>query len=310
MDPLTIAIILFFLSIVFLGGAASYLVRALAFIAQKIGVSEFVIGSVILALSTTLPELTSTIISNLKGVPNLGIGVVIGAFVTNICLIMGLISIIKSQELKEKTESKSFVFALAPIILFALLAFNGIISRIEGLLLVMMFAIYIYYLFSQGVLISRKKPKFRTMKWHYVMVPLAVFIIVIAAAILVDTTRFISLSIGVPLAVFGLIFVSIGTTTPELASSLIATFKGEESLAVGDLIGACIANILFVVGIVALIKPIHLTFSYFQVPLLIAFLSTFLFLSYVKIHKRMDRVLGVTLLGIYLVYLTLIWFGM
>lgn len=309
MEPFIIAILLFLFSLFILGGSASYLVRALAFIAQKIGVSEFVIGSIVLAISTTLPELTSTVISNLKGIPDLGIGVVIGACVTNICLIMGLISIIKTQELKAKTENRSFLFALAPFILFALLAFNGVISRLEGLLLIIVFAMYISFLFSQGILVSRKKPMFKKLRLHYIIAPIAVFAIIIAAFLLVDTAKFISFSIGIPLAIIGLIFVSIGTTTPELVSSLIATLKGAESLAVGDLVGACIANILFVVGIVALIKPIHLAFDQFRIPLVIAFASMFLFMSYVKVRKRTDRILGASLLGMYALYLVLIWFG-
>ncbi len=307
MEPLTAAIVIFIVSILLLGGSSAYLVRALAFIAQKIGISEFVIGSVILAMGTTLPELTSTVIANLQGKPELGVGVVIGSVVTNLCLILGIVSLLREQKIEGKTEKRSFLFALAPLILFALLAFNGTISRWEGVLLVGVFAMYLYYMFSQGILVSRKRPQFKTMHLHYLMVPLAIFTIIIASRLLVDTAQYVALAVGIPLAVVGLIIVAFGTSVPELASSIAATVSGEQNLAVGDLVGANITVVLFVIGVAAIIRPITIVFRQFYVPLFIGLGATAWFMSYVTIRHKTDRFLGASLLGIYVVYLALTW---
>jgi len=301
------AFLLFILSLSILSASSFFLVSALKRISSAIGVSGFVIGSIILALSTSLPELCDVIISNLLGLPELGIGDIVGSNITNLCLVLGLVSLITISKVKDKVEKNTFWIALAASGLFALLALDGRISRIEGALFLALFCAYQYYIFKTGVARSRKKPKFKKFAWTYAAVPLAIFSIIVGAYLVVQTAGYLAYVAGIPVAFIGLTLVALGTSLPELSSGIAAAIKKGETLALGNLLGSNISNIFFILGTASIIKPLTFSFAHFKWAILIMLIATAAFVAYAQIRGKIDKKFGLFLILLYAIYIYLIF---
>lgn len=302
---LNLAAFMFVFSLLLLGGAASFIVDSLSEFAKKIGMSNFIIGSVILAIGTTIPEFADMIIANMKGVAGLGVGAIIGSVVTNLCLIFGIVAILQKKERKvsQGLENHIYLFALFSIILFIFLGFDNTISRIDGLIMAAFFVAYQMYLYKIGINKPKRSLVFRKLSRYYIIIPLAIIVIIISAGLVVESGTSLATMLGVTPAVIGLILVSFGTSVPELFSSIIAVVKEKQELSFGNLFGANIADILMILGFVALFHPIQFTFNTFILPVAIAILSTLFFVSYTNLYKKVDKKLGYGLISFYIIYL-------
>ncbi len=297
------AIGLFILSLVILAGATSYLIHSLVFISKRIGISKFVIGTLILGIATTLPEMSSMIASNLQAVPELGIGGIIGSIVTNFCLVLGIVAILHETKAKEGLEPIIILTAISAIFLLVLFGWDGKILWYEGLFLLAIFILYQIHMYSNKVVISNKDVKFKHVKIHYVLVPLAIVAIILAALLLVETGKYLAEASGISAAVIGLIFIAFGTSVPELVTGVVSAIKKHSELSIGNLMGANITVILLAVGLAAIIKPIYIVFNTFTVPLIFAFGSTIYLILYTQYFKKVDRTLGIGMLMIYALYI-------
>jgi len=302
-DTVFVGIIVFLFSLAVLSASALYLVKSLSQIAKAIGISAFVVGTIVLAMATSLPEFMDVLISNLKHLADLGVGDIVGSSITNLCLILGLVSLFVTSKVKDKTELWVFILSLVPLLMFFLFGYDGTLSRLEGGILFSIFLAYQYYLFKKGVAISRKHPPFRKLATAYVIAPLAIFSLIVGAYLVVSSAEYLAIAAGIPVAVIGLTLVALGTSLPELSSSLVAAIKKGEELALGNLVGSNILNIFFVIGLVSIIKPIEFSFELFRIPLYIIISATIFFIAYVSLRKQADKWLGLVLLGMYLSYL-------
>ncbi len=296
------AIFFFIFALVTLAVSALYLVRALSQIGKKIGISSFVMGIVVLSVVTSTPEFLNVLISASRGLAELGIGDIIGASIVDLCLVLGVVSLFAKSKFG-KTENIVFGIAILAVITFYALCRDGVFSRFDGLIMFIFFITYQIYLYKQGVSSTKRNPKFKSMAIAYAMVPITIFSLVIASTLLVSTSSLLALSVGIPVGFVGLVFVAIGTASPELTSSIAAAIKKGEGLALGTLIGSVIVNFFFAGGLAAVIYPFSFNFEEFFIPLMFLLGSLIFFMIYANVRKETDRLLGISLILIYLVYL-------
>jgi len=292
---------LFLASLLFLGGSSLFMVQALNQVAKAIKLSPFLVGVLVLSVATTVPELLNVIVSNLQGAADLGIGDVVGASIVDLCLILGLVSLVVKSKMG-RIENMAFGFSVIAVILFFILGRDSLFTRLDGLALFGLFLFYQGFLYKQGFKTKPKHTEFKKISLAYILAPIAIFSLIVSAFLLVETSSFLGIAFGIPVGVVGLIFVAIGTSTPELFSSLISALKQGEGLALGTMIGSIVLNFSFATGLGALFAPIAFDFNLFKAPLALLFASTLLFVGYVNIRKEADKYLGIILLAIYAFY--------
>jgi len=259
--------ILFFVSFVMLFIGGDLLVRSSVSIALKMRISTLVVGMTVVSFATSAPELFVSVKSALLGITDITFGNIIGSNISNITLVLGLTAIVFRINISPKTKQFYFPAMLVASLLFGIvLYFFNEINLYIGLCFVVLLVLFIFSLIKK----SRKEnlqniqeetkaeseiPTYKTVLFMIVGVLLLSF----GANFLIDGTTLMAQEFGFTERVISVSLVAIGTSIPELATSLVAAFKKEENLAVGNLIGSNIFNILAVLGITSIIKPISLS---------------------------------------------------
>lgn len=256
-----IEILLIILGFIFLIKGADFLVNGSSNIARIFKISEFVIGLTIVAIGTSLPELVVSIQSVLNGHDNLLIGNIIGSCIYNLLLILGIISIIKPVKIKVKTNS-NIILMLFTILLIGL--FGNIyekIIRVEGIMLLLFFIIFLLTTLSDK---RNEEKHFESKNVIYSIMILIIGIILLkfGGDFVVDNSEKIARKFEIPEKIIGMTILAIGTSLPELVTSITAVKKGNDEIAIGNIIGSNIFNILLVVGITSIIKPIKYSVDY------------------------------------------------
>lgn len=252
-------IIKFSLAIVVLIWASQLLIRVLSRLTHYFQVSFFAVGVVFVAISTTIPELFLGIDSALQGVPSLSLGTVLGSNIADIALVLGVVILVARQlkparSIKSKDASWALVGVVAPLILLI----DGYLSKIDGLVLLLIFISYVYSIFLSRQQLTKNIKKIDKRKLTIDIIKFAAGIIglLIACKYVVGYGSDLALSFQVPLIVIGASVYALSTSLPEMVFEVGAILKGNEELALGDLIGSLIANSTLVLGITALIAPI------------------------------------------------------
>ena len=259
--------ILFILSFVMLFIGGDLLVRSSVSIALKMRISTLVVGMTVVSFATSAPELFISIKSALSGITDITFGNVIGSNIANITLVLGLTAIVFRINISLKTKQFYFpvMFAISLLFGIVLYLFNEINVYI-GLYFVALLVFFLFLLIRK----SRKEnlqniqeeinsaAEIPTYKAVLFMI-LGILLLYFGADFLIDGTTLIAQQFGFTERVISVSLVAIGTSIPELATSLVAAFKKEENLAVGNLIGSNIFNVLAVLGITSIIKPISLS---------------------------------------------------
>ena len=249
---------------------ANYLVDGSSAIAKKLGVSTLVIGLTIVAFGTSAPELVVNILSASKGSTGLALGNVNGSNIANILLILGATAFIARIPVKSRTVLKEIPFMiLAGFVLVVMssdVLLNGDsvsqLSRIDGVLLLSFFVIFAYYMFlSTKDAASGAKVEDPKMNRHLALLYTAMGIggLVVGGKFAVDGATGLAVAFGASETLVGLTILALGTSLPELVSSVVAAVKGETDLAVGNIVGSNIFNILLVLGVTAVVHPIEIT---------------------------------------------------
>jgi cation:H+ antiporter len=237
---------------------ADWFVDGCAGIASQLGIPQIVIGLTIVAMGTSAPEAAVSITAALRGNADISVGNILGSNILNILIILGLTSVISPLAIKEKTFCVEIPFMILVTGIFLVMGFtNSCISRMEGALLWAVFFLYLGYLFY----LSRKeKEDTVTSNKSFVHLILAMLsgaaIIVIGSNVTVNAASNLARIIGLSERFIGLTIVAFGTSLPELVTSVTAAKKGNADIAIGNIVGSNIFNILFVIGTSALIVPI------------------------------------------------------
>lgn len=314
-----IDIILLIVGLVLILGGANYLTDGAAAVARRFGMSDLMVGLTIVAFGTSAPELTISMMSAIDGNTGIAIGNVVGSNIFNTLIIIGAVAV--ARPIKITGGIMSNEIPLVVLSAAALLAMGSskwldgttpVISRVDGILLLLFFAIFMRYVFSQS---KQKMPEtsensnetkpVQTALWKSV-----IFIIGGLAALIyggdlfVDKASAIASSLGVSDAIIGLTIVAMGTSLPELATSLTAAIKGNSGIAIGNVIGSNIFNIFLVLGCSATIRPLPFG-AISEIDLLVLFASCVLFwiFGWFFGNRTINRAEGGLLVAGYIAYM-------
>ncbi len=308
MFEIAIAISVFIIGLVSLIKGSDVFVDGAANAALKIGISEHIIGITLVAFATSLPELATSIVASIEDQSILVFGNVIGSNIANICLVLGFASIM-AKILPSKECMFDVFFMNLVVFLLILVILDRKIDKIDSLVFFIAFGLYIYRLFrTMRVGTSNKKGPIRK---EAVMIVIGLLGVSIGAWLMVEGAIKISILMAIPTAIIGLTIVAVGTSLPELATSVVAAIKGKMDISLGNVLGSNIINILLVMGVAALFRDIDLNalpdhgdlLLFTTFPILI-FASLLMFV-YAK-HK-ISRIQGIFLLGIYVVFIYLLY---
>lgn len=242
------------LVMLFVGGES--LVRGASSVARHFNLSPMLIGLTIVGFGTSAPELLVSLQAALEGKPEIAIGNVVGSNIANILLILGVSALIAPLIIPARKLWRDLAFMLGATFLFWGMLYTGEISRLYGAILFAGLLVFLFVAFKYGkVEVDEDQPVENQLKaWGFTIGGLIV--LVIGARLLVDNAVIIAETFGVSQAVIGLTIVAVGTSLPELATSVIAAFRKQTEIAVGNVIGSNIFNIFSIIGITALITPI------------------------------------------------------
>lgn len=299
---IVLSLIMLIVGFVLLVKGADFFVDGASSIAARYGIPQLVIGLTIVAMGTSFPEAAVSITAALKGSAGITIGNVIGSNILNVAIILGLASIIVPIRIKKSTIKRELPFSMIITILLVLFGLNGKVSRLDGILLWIAFLFYLYYVYQMSKH-SQEQEDIKVMSLGksliYVVIGLAC--ILFGSDLAVDGATQIARIFGMSERFIGLTIVALGTSLPELVTSVSAAKKGNADIAIGNIVGSNIFNILFVVGTSALIIPVPFE-TRFIVDGIMAFIVLLVLWLCVRKNKVLERKHGILLLGIYLGY--------
>ncbi len=262
-------IVLLIVGFVLLIKGADVFVEGASKVAAMLKIPQIVIGLTIVAFGTSAPEAAVSITSSFKGTAGIAIGNIIGSNIANVLLILGVSGMIGTLVVKKNTYMIETPFViLISIVLLVVGYLGGNISRIDGCVLWVFFLAFLYYLYrltkkgDDTAIDDIPELDENDRLWKLViMIILGIICVVVGSQVTVDSASYIAKEFGVADRIIGLTIVSIGTSLPELVTSVSASLKGKNDIAIGNIIGSNIFNILFVLGTAALVAPNGIPFA-------------------------------------------------
>lgn len=299
---------------------ANILTDGASAIAKRIGVSDLIIGLTVVAFGTSAPELVISVVAATDGSPALAIGNVVGSNILNILLIIGVTALLRPISIKKSVMTGELPLVILSSILLLVFGYSSlldggeasVITRVDGIILLIFFALFMRYTFASARNATDSDPasadgeKLKTIPTVraclYVVAGLAGLIF--GGDKFVDGASGIARQMGVSDAIIGLTIVAIGTSLPELATSVVAALKGQSGLAIGNVIGSNIFNILLILGVASVISPLPFA-GITYVDLWVLFGASVLFLLFGWVYKQrcITRVEGAIMLACYLGYM-------
>ena len=286
---------------------ADWIVRSSVSIAKKSNIAPMIIGLTIVAFGTSLPELIVSITAALNDSSSLSVGNAIGSNIANIGLVLGLSSLIFPISCIYIKIKKDLWINIIITIIFVLFAFDGLISRFEGMI---MFLCLIYYVL---LCISEEKddeeiPDNIISNNRIILYLLGgIFVLAYGADLFVDGAISLAKKLGISEAVVGVSIVAFGTSLPELATSVVAAFKKESDISLGNILGSNIFNILCVLGISSMISQLDSPIQMMNREVYFLFILGFLLIVISKMNQPISRLSSAVLLIIYLYFIYLLF---
>ncbi|MBR9700967.1 calcium/sodium antiporter [Candidatus Woesearchaeota archaeon] len=305
-------VILLFIGIGLLVKGAGWLIDGSASLAKRWGMSQLLIGLTIVAFGTSMPELIVNLISAVRGNVDLALGNIIGSNIANIMLALGLMASIRVIHVKFSTVWKEIPFViLAGVVLFLLTeqltTGPKLLSRFDGIILLILFGVFLYYV-AESARQQGPKHMMRVIlhpKRRSVLLVIAGFAgLYLGGLWTVNGAIYVANYFGMSSFLISATIVAIGTSLPEVVTTLVALFKNETDLAVGNIIGSNVFNIFWVLGITSMIRPMDIpAFVSVDIAIMIASsLLLFLFM-FTGVKHRLERWEGFSLLGLYVLYI-------
>lgn len=299
-----IAVLLLIAGFVLLIKGADWFVDGAAGIAARFGIPQLVIGLTIVAMGTSAPEAAVSITAAKSGNAGITIGNVLGSNIMNVLVILGITSVITAIAVQKSTIRYELPFMLGITLLLMWLGWTGNeIVFWEGVVLWVFFLIYLTYLFimAKKGQADEEEEKNRALWLQIVMLVAGVAGIVLGSDLTVDNASKIAAALGMDDRLIGLTIVAFGTSLPELVTSITAATKGKADIAIGNIVGSNIFNILFVVGATALITPVAFKSS-FLIDSVVAIAAGVLLWIGVWKEQKLKRPVGIIMLVAYAAY--------
>ncbi len=308
-----IAIALLIVGFVMLTKGADWFVDGSSALAFRLGIPQLVIGLTIVAMGTSAPEAAVSITSALKGNEGITVGNVVGSNIMNILLILGIASVIVPLAVQKSTRMIEIPYMIAITVLFGVLGYTGeMVTRVEGGILWIAFLIYLGYLLwmaKKGKEDNEPDEKQKSLPVQLLMILAGLICIVLGSDFVVDGATEIAKVIGISDRIIGLTIVAFGTSLPELVTSIAAARRGNADIAIGNIVGSNVFNILFVAGTSALISPIVFE-SKFVLDTAVATATAVLLLVCVcNKESKLKRSGGIIMLAAYAAYFVKLLIG-
>jgi len=306
-------LIIFAISFITLILSSSWLISALIKLAKFLGWKEFVVAFFTMALAGSLPNLSVGLSSVIHQVPQLSFAEIVGGNITNLTLTVALAAIISQRglTLASRTVQGSAVFTLIVAVLPLLLIADGVLSRTDGLILILTFAIYVYWLFKKEDRFSKPYNKIKkalTFKTAFQNIGIligSVALLLLAAEGIVRSATFFSISLNFPLVLIGTLVIGLGNALPEILFGVQAARRGNDWLVVGNVMGAVIIPVTLVLGLVAFLHPIKIVdFSPFAIGRFFLIVAAICFLLFLRTGQKITKKEAIFLLFIYLSFVS------
>lgn len=311
------SVIFIIIGFIILVKGADLLLKAGISIAKKFGLSEMLIGLTIVAIGTSLPEIFITITSSIDGYSDLIIGNAIGSCICNFLLVIGISALIRPLRLDKRIVKRHLPIAIATMILLLFLGNTNIqiITRWQGILLLVCSGVYIAYTIYEENRIKNKKIDEEIIadvvsKEHYSIGTIIVYMILgilglkFGSDFVVDNSVFIAEEFGLSERFIGMTIVAVGTTLPEIITGIIAARKNETDLLLGNITGSNILNICLLIGLGAVINPLIYTSDFNNSILILIAVTIFLqLISSINKKRELNRESGFFLIAIYIIYI-------
>lgn len=302
------SLLLLFVGFVMLVKGADWFVDGASGIAARLGIPQLVIGLTIVAMGTSAPEAAVSITAALKNSADITIGNVVGSNIMNVLVILGLAASLTTISVAKSTIFREIPFMIFTTVLLLVLGLDGTITLMDGVILWCVFLFYLGYLFrmtknGEGEVeeINGDRPLWKSAIWSVI----GLVLIIAGSNVAVEAATTIARSLGLSERLIGLTIVALGTSLPELFTSVSAAKRGNADIAIGNIVGSNLFNILFVVGTSALVTPIPFAAA-FRVDTMIA-IGTAVLLMVCCLHRsRLSRKSGFTLLASYLGYFAMV----
>jgi len=309
---MTLYILIFITSFFLLVLSSKWLINALIKLAKFLGWKEFVVAFFTMAMAGAIPNLSVGLSSIFHKVPQLSFAEIVGGNITDLTVAVALAALISKRglTLASQTVQGSAIFTLIVAILPLLLIADGELSKIDGLLLILAFFVYIFWLFNKEDRFSKiynriKKPLGLKTAFQNIGIFIgAIILLLLAAEGIVMSATFFSTSLNLPIVLIGVLIVGLGNALPEIFFSIQAAKRGKDWLVVGNIMGSVIIPATLVLGIVAFFSPIKIIdFSPFAIGRFFLIFSAMFFLIFIRTNKKITKKEAVLLLLIYLFFI-------
>ncbi|MGR3495576.1 calcium/sodium antiporter [Citreimonas sp.] len=303
------------LGLVILLLAGDALVKGAVNMSLRLGVPALIVSLTIVAFGTSAPELLISVKAALAGVPGIAIGNVVGSNTANVLLVLGIPALIAVMHTSAHDTRTSYLQMLAASVLFIALAFRGVFDWIAGLVLLAGLTVMLVVAFRDARAHRRSNPELEQpegadpdMPWWKIVVYLIVGLVglPIGADLLIDSATVIAKMFGLSDTVIGLTLVAVGTSLPELATTVMAAIRRQADVAIGNVIGSNMFNLLGIIGIAALVAPIPVDPAFLRFDLWVMLAASLLLIPFVYLGRDIGRGWGVALSAAYVGYVAIV----
>ena len=295
--------ILLIVGFVLLIKGADLFVDGASSVAAKLKVPSLIIGLTVVSMGTSLPEAAVSISASLSGNNSISLGNVIGSNIFNLLMVVGVSSAILPIVTDRDMLKRDMPINIGVTVLLGILLFDGNLSRLEAMLLLLLLVAYMFLLIRSALKNRVEAEETKVLPWvkSIVFIVLGMAAIIGGGQLVVNSAKTIALALGMSETLVGLTVVAIGTSLPELVTSVVAARKGDSGIAMGNVIGSNLFNILFILGMAGVIKPMTGDAAFFiDTGILLGISALMLLFAFTK--RKISRVEGITCVLLYVAY--------
>jgi len=312
-DYLILNIILFLIGLAFLVKGSDFFVEAASQIARSYKIPEIIIGLTLVSIGTSLPEFATDIYASIEGESGIVVGDLVGSNITNISLVLGVaVVMLGVMPSPKEVVKRDALFMLGTFFVFAGICFmgNGNLGRAGGFVMLILMIGYLFYLFKNRDSLAsleegeeHDKAVYSSISKAWIFLLLGVVMIFLGAKAMVDNVIFVAERFNMSQGLIAATIVAFGTSVPELAVTVTSIRKGKKGIALGNIIGSCIFNILLIMGLCAIINPLEIEFNLLYVIIPTMLLCGVMLVVFMRSGWRLARAEGIALLLVYIGYL-------
>lgn len=310
-----IVTILFIIGFILISKGADFFINSTVEIGRRTNISELILGATIVSFATTLPELTVSLFASIDNHTTMSLGNAVGSIICNTGLILGMVVLISPFNTDRKTFASKSIILLVSIIALIILGLDGAITKIDGCVLLIILGVYMYTNYKSVLNNTNKNYLYYCLTQQNEMSTIKIVVyffmglamMIVGSRLLVDNGVEIASFIGIPQGIISLTVIALGTSLPELVSSITAVRKKHHEICVGNVLGANILNIISVISISAIPNEIPILSQNIRVdyPFMIILVLTLIIPTIIK--NKLYRIQGFLMLSTYIAYLAVLY---